>query len=290
LILPNDIPSEWGVTADSARLRQIIGNLLSNAIKFNKRGGQVRLKVTRTEDEAGVGPTLLIAIEDTGIGMNAEQLTQLFQPFNRLGREQSAIGGTGIGLVVGRHLALLMGGQLDVHSVEDQGSVFTLRLPALTLPPRLKAAAPMASVKPDSVAAGETEPGTNSPQPRHVLYVEDNLANSEVIRSALAARPWVNVTVAPTTEEGLAVLHNRLLGSKPDLILLDVHLPDASGLELLKLIKANPDTVNIPVIMISADAMPEQVDAALSAGANCYLTKPVQLSELLRQVDELMPA
>ena len=97
------------------------------------------------------------------------------------------------------------------------------------------------------------------------------------------------MTVAPTTEEGLAVLHNRLRGSKPDLILLDVHLPDASGQELLKLIKANPDTVDIPVIMISADAMPEQIDAALSAGAACYLTKPVQLSELLRQVDELMP-
>jgi CheY-like chemotaxis protein len=111
-----------------------------------------------------------------------------------------------------------------------------------------------------------------------------------VIRAALSARPWVTVSVAPTTEEGLAVLHNRLLGSKPDLILLDVHLPDASGQELLKLIKANPDTVNIPVIMISADAMPEQIDAALAAGACCYLTKPVQISELLRQVDLLMPA
>lgn len=86
------------------------------------------------------------------------------------------------------------------------------------------------------------------------------------------------------------MLHNRLRGSKPDLILLDVHLPDASGQELLKLIKANPDTVDIPVIMISADAMPEQIDAALSAGAACYLTKPVQLSELLRQVDELLPS
>ena len=104
LILPNDVPSEWGVTADATRLRQIIGNLLSNAIKFNRQGGQVRLKVTRSE--AGLeGATLHIAVEDTGMGMNAEQLNQLFQPFNRLGREQMAIGGTGIGLVVGRHLA-----------------------------------------------------------------------------------------------------------------------------------------------------------------------------------------
>jgi signal transduction histidine kinase/ActR/RegA family two-component response regulator len=293
LILPNDIPSEWGVTADATRLRQILSNLLSNAIKFNRRGGQVRLRVSRTEDADS--PTLHIAVEDTGIGMSAEQMSQLFQPFNRLGREQSAIGGTGIGLVVGRHLALLMGGQMDVQSVEGEGSVFTLSLPALTLPPRQKTPAPAtdaAPAPPPVLRAAHDAPkatATEHPGPRHVLYVEDNLANSEVIRATLAARPWINVSVAPTTEEGLAVLHNRLTGTRPDLILLDVHLPDASGVELLKLIKANPDTAGIPVIMISADAMPEQIDVALSMGANCYLTKPVQLSELLRQVDELMP-
>jgi len=288
LIPPDEIPSEWGVTADAARLHQILSNLISNAIKFNQRGGRVSLKVSQgpiTNDM----PTLSIAVEDTGIGMNDAQLNQLFQPFNRLGREQTSISGTGIGLVVSRHLALLMGGQLDVQSEEGKGSTFTLTLPALMLPPRQAAAQPAV---PTTAHVGANEPplNTSTPRSRHVLYVEDNLANSEVIRAALSARPWVTVSVAPTTEEGLAVLHNRLLGSKPDLILLDVHLPDASGQELLKLIKANPDTVNIPVIMISADAMPEQIDAALAAGACCYLTKPVQISELLRQVDLLMPA
>jgi signal transduction histidine kinase/CheY-like chemotaxis protein len=284
LVPPDEIPSEWGVTADAARLHQILSNLISNAIKFNQRGGQVNLKVSQGL-AADQTPTLNIAVEDTGIGMNATQLAQLFQPFNRLGREQSTISGTGIGLVVSRHLALLMGGQIDVQSEEGVGSVFTLILPALMLPPRPRPASP---TPPASITEALT--GAAVPRNRHVLYVEDNLANSEVIRAALSARPWITVTVAPTTEEGLAVLHNRLRGTKPDLILLDVHLPDASGQELLKLIKANPDTVDIPVIMISADAMPEQIDAALATGAACYLTKPVQISALLRQVDELMPS
>ncbi|HEX5358238.1 MAG TPA: CHASE domain-containing protein [Aquabacterium sp.] len=279
LSIQPDIPPEWGVMADAARLRQILAHLLSNGIKFNQRDGKVSITVAqgRAEDNSA---RLLITVHDTGMGMNEQQLSQLFQPFNRLGREQGPTSGTGIGLVISRHLALLMGGQLDVHSAEGQGSTFTLSLPAVTMQPK--------EVSATRVRAHKTTTG-GTPEPRHVLYVEDNLANSEVIRSALAARPWITVTVAPTTEEGLAVLHNRLRGSKPDLILLDVHLPDASGQELLKLIKANPDTVDIPVIMISADAMPEQIDAALSAGAACYLTKPVQLSELLRQVDELMP-
>ena len=280
LVPPDEIPSEWGVMADAARLHQILSNLISNAIKFNRRGGQVALKVSQGLAE-NQSPTLNIAVEDTGIGMSATQLVQLFQPFNRLGREQSTISGTGIGLVVSRHLALLMGGQIDVQSEEGKGSVFTLTLPALLLPPRQKAV--MAPTPPLNII--EALSSTATPRDRHVLYVEDNQANSDVIRAALGARPWVTVSVAPTTEEGLAVLHNRLRGSKPDLILLDVHLPDASGQELLKLIKANPDTVDIPVIMISADAMPEQIDAALATGAACYLTKPVQISELLRQVD-----
>jgi CheY-like chemotaxis protein/nitrogen-specific signal transduction histidine kinase len=284
LSLVDDIPADWGVTADATRLRQILSNLLSNAIKFNHRGGSVQVKVSQAQDAKGA-PILQVAVQDTGMGMSAEQLSQLFQPFNRLGREQGPTSGTGIGLVISQHLASLMGGQLDVQSTLGQGSTFTLSLPALTLPPRHQAA-----VRRGMVTAMPPVPEGQMPRPRHVLYVEDNLANSEVIRAALGARPWITVTVAPTTEEGLAVLHDRLRGSKPDLILLDVHLPDASGQELLKLIKANPDTVDIPVIMISADAMPEQIDAALSAGACCYLTKPVQLPELLRQVDELLPA
>ncbi len=279
LDMPADIPTEWGVLADTARLRQILAHLLSNSIKFNHRGGRVTVSVSQASSETDGSPRLCLTVHDTGLGMNEQQMSQLFQPFNRLGREQGPTDGTGIGLVISRHLAVLMGGQLEAQSEEGQGSTFTLCLPAVTMPPK-------ASDHPESSAPRHTPAG--NPGPHHVLYVEDNLANSEVIRAALSARPSITLSVARTSEEGLAVLHNRLRGSKPDLILLDVHLPDASGQELLKLIKANPDTANIPVIMISADAMPEQIDAALSAGAYCYLTKPVQLPELLRQVDELL--
>jgi signal transduction histidine kinase/CheY-like chemotaxis protein len=280
LQLGTEVPSTWGALADAGRLRQILSHLVSNAIQFNQRGGQVSLRAERIDGASGT-PLIRIHVQDTGIGMNEAQLAQLFQPFNRLGRERGPAGGPGIGLVISQHLAQLMGGQITVTSREGEGSTFTLTLPAIDMPHKPRAAA-------------ETPTARHAPEgdmrPRHVLYVEDNQANSEVICSALAARPWIKVSVAPTTEEGLAVLHNRLRGTKPDLILLDVHLPDASGQELLRLIKANPDTADIPVIMISADAMPEQIDAALSAGAACYLTKPVQLAELLRQVDELMPA
>jgi len=176
-----------------------------------------------------------------------------------------------------------MEGQLEVSSRENEGSTFTLTLPATPLLSRPTLAAPPAPA-PTSVITRANQPV------RHVLYVEDNQVNSEVVRGALATRDWIRLTVAPTIEAGLAALHDRLSGPAPDLVLLDVHLPDASGLEFLTLMKANPQTASIPVIMISADAMPEQVDAALSAGAYCYLTKPVQLPALLVHVDDLLAA
>src|SRR5690606_19018262 len=131
-------------------------------------------------------------------------------------------------------------------------------------------------------------PSPLQPVDRHVLYVEDNETNSDVIRGALASRPWIHLRVASTIEAGLEALHNRLSGPAPDLVLLDVHLPDASGIEFLSLLKANPETKGIPVLMISADGTPEKVDAALHAGACSYLTKPVHLPTLLAQLDQLL--
>jgi signal transduction histidine kinase/ActR/RegA family two-component response regulator len=279
LLDPAPEPAGWGAQADPIRLRQILVNLLSNAIKYNRPDGTVQVSMALST-LPGQADCIRLMVKDTGLGMSAEQLAQLFQPFNRLGRERVAPDGAGIGLVISQHLAQLMEGQLAVDSRENEGSTFTLTLPATRLSTPKPATPP---------APAPTSVITKANQPvRHVLYVEDNQVNSEVVRSALASREWIRLKVAPTIEEGLAVLHDRLSGPPPDLVLLDVHLPDASGIEFLKLMKANPQTAATPVIMVSADAMPEQVDAALAAGAYCYMTKPVQLPALLVHVDDLL--
>lgn len=281
LLDPEPAPPGWGVQADAIRLRQILVNLLSNAIQYNRPGGTVKVSAAMATRPGG-GDSIRLTVQDTGLGMTPEQVAQLFQPFNRLGRERLASDGVGIGLVISQHLAQLMDGQLEVSSRENEGSAFTLTLPARPVE--------VAAVKlpmPPTPAPTSVITKTNQPV-RQVLYVEDNQVNSEVVRGALATRDWIRLKVAPTIEEGLAALHDRLSGPAPDLVLLDVHLPDASGIEFLKLMKANPQTAAIPVIMVSADAMPEQVDAALTAGAYCYLTKPVQLPVLLVHVDDLL--
>jgi signal transduction histidine kinase/ActR/RegA family two-component response regulator/integral membrane sensor domain MASE1 len=275
---PGPVPSDWGVHADATRVRQILTNLLSNAIKYNRPQGSVTVSVSRQVDSAQQA-TLRVSVSDTGLGMSPAQQAQLFQPFNRLGRERSQTTGTGIGLVISRHLAELMHGTLEVQSREDEGSTFTLVLPAVRLAPAASEAAP------PTPPSETTAPASG---PRHLLYVEDNPTNSELLREGLRERHDLSVSVAATAEEALAWLHNRLRGPRPDLILLDLHLPDASGMEVLKLLKANPDTAGIPVIMVSADAMPEQVEAALAAGAQSYQTKPVHLPALLKLIDELL--
>jgi len=291
---PAQWPAGWQVMADAARLRQILGHLLSNAIKFNEAGGEVWLDAR--EDRRGPHPMLQISVRDTGMGLNAEQLAQLFQPFSRVGREHGPTVGRGVGLAISRHLAQLMGGELQAEGMTGQGATFTLSLPLHGAGADVGSASPPPAAprsgSGSGLATATTErmpsPGDNAASQRHVLYVEDNPTNSAMLRAALADRVDMLLTVAADTETGLAVLHDRLRGQQPHLILLDVHLPDASGLEFLKLAKANPDTAGIPVIMVSADALPEQIDAALTAGAACYLTKPVQLPALLSQMDELL--
>ncbi len=293
---PDAWPAGWQVMADAARLRQILGHLMSNAIKFNEAGGEVWLDAEASPPAGpGEAPMLRISVRDTGMGLNAEQLSQLFQPFNRVGREQGPTVGRGVGLAISRHLAQLMGGELQAEGTEGQGATFTLTLPlhtgAVDAKPAQARQPATTTTTPTNAPAftPATEAGrTPAAQRRHVLYVEDNPANSEVLRAALAHRPELVLTVADNIESGLAALHDRLRAKRPDILLLDVHLPDASGLELLRLAKSNPDTADIPVIMISADVQPEQIDAALAAGAACYVTKPVQLPALLAQMDELM--
>ena len=252
---------------DPTRLKQILVNLLSNAVKYNADGGRVHV-ASRLRPHDMVE----IAVTDTGLGMTAEQLTELFQPFNRLGRERSSQEGTGIGLVISQRLAELMGGSLRARSIAGQGSSFILALPR--------------AVEADTVPSSLDPLQTSSAEyhRRIVHYVEDNETNIEVMRGILAQRPQVQLEVSVNGLDGLAAIREQ----HPDLVLLDMHLPDLSGLELLQRLKADPETGDIPVVAVSADATAQQIDAALRAGASLYLTKPVSVSELLSVVDEVL--
>ncbi len=260
-------PGTAAVLGDSTRVKQIFTNLLSNAVKYNTEGGRIHIggRLVGTD-------TVEIGVTDTGLGMTSDQLAELFQPFNRLGRERSVQQGTGIGLVISQRLAELMGGSLRAHSVAGQGSAFILTLPC--------------SGDPDTVHS-DLDALVTAPAEYHqrlVHYVEDNETNVEVMRGILAQRPQVELQVSITGLDGLAAMRAR----RPDLILLDMHLPDISGMELLRHLKQDPATGAIPIVVVSADALAQQITAAFEAGCTHYLTKPVSVSELLSVVDDLL--
>jgi PAS domain S-box-containing protein len=255
------------VLGDETRIKQILTNLLSNAVKYNVDGGRITVRSRLTESEV-----VEILVADTGLGMTRAQMDELFQPYNRLGRERTGVEGTGIGLVISRRLAELMGGSLRAQSVAGEGSTFLLTLPR----------APQA----DTTLSGEGELPTHPAgyHQRLVHYIEDNETNVEVMRGMLLRRPQVHLSVSMTGLDGLAAVRVR----RPSLILLDMHLPDIDGLELLRHLKDDDDLGNIPVVVVSADATAEHVEAALTAGASHYVTKPVNLASFLTILDELL--
>ncbi|HYN59115.1 MAG TPA: PAS domain S-box protein, partial [Rubrivivax sp.] len=255
------------VMGDETRIKQILTNLLSNAVKYNKDGGRVMVKARLSE-----GQTIEIAINDTGLGMTRAQMDGLFQPYNRLGQERGAVEGTGIGLVISRKLAELMGGSLRAHSVAGEGSTFILTLPR----------APFADS--DLSTGGELVAHPANYRRRLVHYIEDNETNIEVMRGILQRRSQVELSVSMNGLDGLAAIRRR----RPSLILLDMHLPDIDGLELLRHLKGDDGLGSIPVVVVSADATAEHIEAALTAGAAHYVTKPVNLPNFLAILDELL--
>lgn len=260
-------PGTGTLQGDATRVKQILTNLLSNAVKYNVDGGRIHI-ASRVQ-----GPDAVeIAVTDTGLGMTPDQLADLFQPFNRLGRERSSQQGTGIGLVISQRLAELMGGTLRAHSVAGEGSAFILTLPCACDPDTVRS--DLDALMPEAAEYHR----------RLVHYVEDNETNVEVMRGILAQRPQVEMQVSITGLDGLAAIRAR----PPDLILLDMHLPDISGMELLRHLKNDPYTGGVPIVVVSADALSQQIDAAFEAGCTHYLTKPVNVAELLTVVDELL--
>lgn len=256
------------VLADRQRLRQILLNLLSNAIKYNRAGGSVSVECTE------IGSRVRFSISDTGVGISADKLPKLFTPFERLGAENSGIEGTGLGLALSRRLAELMGGSLGVESVVGKGSTFWVEVPCTTSPFQV-----VPSGLHDAAPSKPTASPTNT-----VLYIEDNLSNLQLVEGILADRRDIKLLVAMRAELGLELALQHL----PDLILLDLNLPDMSGHEVLKRLRSNPRASAIPVVMISADAMSEQVDRLVAAGATAYLTKPLEIPLFFETIDRVL--
>ncbi len=257
------------VLADTTRLKQVLINLLSNAIKYNRPGGLVSLEARRVAGN-GTGGWVDIAVTDTGIGMSAEQMADLFKPYHRLGREGSGIEGTGIGLVISRGLSELMGGTLEVTSAAGIGSIFTLRLPAAV-------ADELPALTPSGALAGPYHQ-------RLVHYVEDNETNIEVMRGVLAQRAQIRLETSMLGLDGLAAIRAQ----QPDLVLLDMQLPDISGLELLRHLKRDDALAQIPVVVVSADATALHMQEALTSGAAHYVTKPLDIARFLKLIDEVL--
>jgi PAS domain S-box-containing protein len=259
------------VSADRTRLKQIIINLVSNAIKYNKEQGTVVV------DCSVSGPNRVrIGVKDTGAGLPPEKLVQLFSPFNRLGQEAGSVAGTGIGLVVSKRLVELMGGIIGVESSVGTGSVFWFELLSAEAP---RVAAPSGEAK----AVDQTEASDDAPR-RTLLYVEDNPANMELVEELIARFPDIALVTAVNGTLGIEVARANL----PEVILMDINLPGINGIKALKILREDPATAHIPVIALSANAMPRDIEKGLEAGFFRYLTKPIQINEFMDTLKEAL--
>jgi PAS domain S-box-containing protein len=274
------VPSDCGmaVRADRMRLKQVVLNLLSNAIKYNRENGAVLLGC----DGASVpGGKVRLRVQDTGPGLTGEQIAALFQPFNRLGQERGASEGTGIGLVVTRRLVELMGGAITVQSTPGMGSVFFVELPVAEV--EAAADAPAAALRP-ALPAGAGPAGPALPEIATVLCVDDDPASLRLVREVLAAVPDVQLLTASNGRLGVEMA----LAHAPALIVMDNNMPEMSGREAQALLRADPRTAGIPVIALSANAMPGAEAEGLAAGFFRYLTKPFDFAELRRAVGDAL--
>ena len=262
--------------ADPVRLRQVLLNLLSNATKYNRPGGSLSL------DLRAEGAQAVVEIADTGLGMSAQQLAHLFEPFNRLGREHSGIQGTGIGLVLSRQLMRLMQGELEVHSEPGQGTTVRLRLP---LEAGSVAASTPAQPQPQSQSKVATSPLAGDGQPcGRVLCVEDNEVNMLLVEQLLAIWPAVQLLKAPDGATALRLAREHC----PDLVLLDMHLPDMDGHQVLAGLRAEARTAGLPVVALSAEAGAGAEQAAREAGMLDYWTKPLDFAAFRRRMAALL--
>jgi signal transduction histidine kinase/CheY-like chemotaxis protein len=252
------------VRADRTRLKQVLINLLFNAIKYNSAGGSVVVECTSSPPNA-----LRVSVRDTGEGLAPEKLALLFQPFNRLGQESSTEEGTGIGLVLAKRLVELMGGIIGVDSTVGIGTVFWFEL-SLCSPPQL------ADARADSAALHQFSDAPDGAL-RTLLYVEDNPANLELVEDLITRRPDLRMLSAGDGKLGIELAREFM----PAVILMDINLPGISGIDAMRILRADPSTAHIPIVAISANAMPNDIRKGLEAGFFSYLTKPIVVKEFM---------
>jgi PAS domain S-box-containing protein len=251
------------VLADHQRLKQVLINLLSNAVKYNRRGGQIATRCTELPDGE-----VEFAVADTGLGMSADALERLFDPFDRLGAERTGIEGTGLGLALSMRLMEAMGGTIAAQSEPDVGTTMCLRLRRSEAPE-------------DDAASGVAAPVATNGSPRGtIVYIEDNVSNVKLVERLVDRLPEVRLIPAMQGKLGIDLTRRH----HPDLVLLDLHLPDLHGREVLEQLRSDPATATIPVVVVSADATPGQVERLMAGGASDYLAKPIDLDLLLKTI------
>jgi signal transduction histidine kinase/CheY-like chemotaxis protein len=257
------------VFADRQRFKQVMLNLLSNATKYNRQDGFIAVECAQADE------TLHISVVDSGPGIAEDDLELIFVPFERLGAEHGPIEGTGIGLALSRRLAEVMGGTLTVTSTPGRGSTFTLSLPIVEGPVE----------RVERLGSPMLDPVHSADVSHTVLYIEDNLSNLHLVDRLL--QPRADIDLIPAMQGRLGLELARL--HDPAVIMLDLHLPDMGGADVLRELRRDPATASIPVIVVSADATERQISRLLSEGANAYLTKPLDVAELERVLREVLP-
>ena len=256
------------VLADRTRLKQVLINLLFNAVKYNREGGTVALDCEVT----GAG-LLRVSVCDTGQGLSGDQVEQLFQPFNRLGQETTAEEGTGIGLVVTKRLVELMGGSIGLKSTLGQGSTFWVELQLTEVPELVYM--PTGETVADLLDAADGAPRYT------LLYVEDNPANLNLVEQIIARRTDLRLLSAANAQLGIALARVH----QPNVILMDINLPGMSGLEAMQLLRSDPLTAHIPILAVSANAAPGDIERGLEAGFFDYVTKPIRVARFMQSVN-----